>query len=45
MTSRWLHHELTDLQKQQRVKHCLENWAKFRDGSYRLYDIITGDET
>ncbi|CAF2789238.1 unnamed protein product [Rotaria sp. Silwood2] len=38
-------HQLTDEQKQERVKLCRENLAKFRDGSWRLYDIITGDET
>jgi [histone H3]-lysine36 N-dimethyltransferase SETMAR len=45
VTSRWVPHQLTDKQKQQRVKLCRENLAKFQDGSWRLCDIITGDET
>ena len=45
LTSRWVPCRLTDEQKQQRVKICRENLAKFRDGSWRLCDIITGDET
>lgn len=31
--------------KQERVRICRENLAKFRDGSWRLCDIVTGDET
>ncbi|CAF3550480.1 unnamed protein product [Rotaria sp. Silwood1] len=45
ITSRWVPHQLTDEQKQERVKLCRENLAKFRDGSWRLCDVITGDET
>ena len=45
LASRWIPHELTDEQKQERVKICRENLAKFRDGSWRLCNIITGDET
>ncbi|CAF4623051.1 unnamed protein product, partial [Rotaria sp. Silwood2] len=45
ITSRWVLHQLTDEQKQERVKLCRENLAKFRDGSWRLCDIIIGDET
>ena len=44
VTSRWISHQLTDEQKQQRVKLCRENLAKFQNGSCRLCDIITGDE-
>ena len=44
-TSRWVPHQMTDEQKQERVKLCRENLAKFRDGSWRLCDIITCDET
>ena len=40
--SRWISHQLID---EQRVKLCCENLAKFHDGSQRLCDIITGDET
>jgi len=45
VTSRWVPHELNDQQKQERVRVCRENLAKFRNGSWRLCDIITGDET
>ncbi|CAF1405191.1 unnamed protein product, partial [Rotaria sp. Silwood1] len=45
ITSRWVPHELTDEQKQQGVQFCRENLAKFQTGSWRLCDIITGDET
>jgi [histone H3]-lysine36 N-dimethyltransferase SETMAR len=45
VTSRWIPHKLTDEQKQQRVKLSRENLAKFRDGSSKLCDIITVDET
>ncbi|CAF3648489.1 unnamed protein product [Rotaria socialis] len=45
ITSRWIPHQLNDEQKQERVRLCRENLAKFRDGSWRLCDIITGDET
>ena len=42
VTSRWVLHQLTH---EQRVKLCRENLAKFQNGSCRLCDIITGDET
>ena len=42
VTSPWVPHQLTH---EQRVKLCHENLAKFQNGSYRLCDIITGDET
>lgn len=45
VTSRWVPHELTPEQKQQRMKICQENLEKFREGSGRLCDIVTGDET
>ena len=41
VTSRWVPHQLTDEQKQQRVKLCRENLAKFQNGSWRLCDIMT----
>ncbi|CAF4845990.1 unnamed protein product [Rotaria socialis] len=41
LTSRWIPHQLNDEQKQERVRLCRENLAKFRDGSWRLCDIIT----
>ena len=39
----WVTHQLTDEQKQ-RVKLCPEKLAKFQNSSWRLCDIITGDE-
>ncbi|CAF3874745.1 unnamed protein product [Rotaria sp. Silwood1] len=45
ITSRWVSHQLTDEQKQERVKLCRDSLAKFRNGSWRLCDIIIGDET
>jgi transposase len=33
ITSRWIPHQLTDEKKQERVKLCRENLAKFRNGS------------
>ena len=33
ITSRWVPHQLTDEQKQERVKLCRENLPKFNDGS------------
>jgi histone-lysine N-methyltransferase SETMAR len=45
VTSRWVPHNLTLEQKQERVRICQANLAKFQSGSWRLCDIITGDET
>ena len=45
VTSRWVPHNLTPQQKEERVRICEENLKRFHDGSWRLYDIVTGDET
>jgi histone-lysine N-methyltransferase SETMAR len=45
VTSRWVPHFLTYSQKQERVRICKANLEKFHSGSWRLSDIITGDET
>jgi len=45
VTSRWVPHELTLEQKQLRVKICKENLAKLLNNSWRLCDIVTGDES
>jgi len=45
VTSRWVPHELTPQQKQERVRICRENLAKFQNNSWRTCNIITGDET
>lgn len=45
VTSRWVPHELTPYQKQERVRICRENLTQFRNNSWRTCNIITGDET
>jgi histone-lysine N-methyltransferase SETMAR len=45
VTSRWVPHDLTPEQKQKRVEICQENLRMLESGSWRLGDIITGDET
>lgn len=45
VTSRWVPHELTVENRQERVKACKENLAYYRDGPGRLSDILTEDET
>ncbi|CAF1083628.1 unnamed protein product [Rotaria sp. Silwood1] len=45
VTSRWVAHQLTDEQKQERFRICRQNLEKFRNGTWRLCNIITGHET
>jgi transposase len=45
ITSRWVPHKLTEEQRQRRIDICIENLQKFESGSWRLCDIITGDES
>lgn len=45
LCARWIPHELSQQCKQQRVEICQENLAKLESGQWRMYDIITGDET
>ena len=45
ITSRWVPHEMTPRQKQERVRICRENLDRFLRNSWRLCDIITGDES
>ncbi|CAF1401941.1 unnamed protein product [Rotaria sp. Silwood1] len=45
VVSRWVAHQLTDEQKQKRLRICRQNLEKFRNGTWQLCDIITGDET
>lgn len=45
ITSRWVPHKLTLRQKEERVRICKENLAKFRHDSWRTCNIVTGDET
>ena len=44
ITSRWVPHTLTPEQKELRVKICKENLKKLRSGTWRICDIVTGDE-
>ncbi|CAF3821598.1 unnamed protein product [Rotaria sp. Silwood1] len=45
VTSCWVAHQLTDEQKQERFRICHPNLEKFGNETWRLCDIITGDET
>ncbi len=45
ISSRWVLHNLTQKQRQRRVDICIENLQKLDSGSWRLCDIVTGDET
>jgi histone-lysine N-methyltransferase SETMAR len=45
LTSRWVPHQLTAKNRQDRVDACRENLAKFNEGKWRLCDVITGDES
>jgi [histone H3]-lysine36 N-dimethyltransferase SETMAR len=45
LTSRWVPHELTEKNRQDRVRICQENLAKFKEGKWRLSDVVTGDES
>ena len=41
VTSGWVPHQLIH---EKQVKFCRENLTEFQNGSWRLYNIITGDE-
>ncbi len=45
ITSRWVPHKLTEKNKSERVRICKDNLAKFENGSWRLGDVLTGDES
>jgi histone-lysine N-methyltransferase SETMAR len=45
VTARCIPKDLTDFQRAERVRICQQNLAKFQEGSWRLCDIITGDES
>jgi histone-lysine N-methyltransferase SETMAR len=45
ITARYIPKDLTDLQRAERVRICKHNLAKFHQGTWRLCDIITGDES
>ena len=45
ISSRWIPHSLTAAQRQKRADICTENLRKLENGTWRVYDIVTGDET
>ncbi|CAF1652017.1 unnamed protein product, partial [Rotaria sp. Silwood1] len=45
ITARYIPKDLTDFQRAERVRICKENLSKFQQGTWRLCDIITGDES
>jgi histone-lysine N-methyltransferase SETMAR len=45
ITARWVPNLLTDKQRADRVQLCKENLAKFQQGTWRLCDVLTGDES
>ena len=45
VTSRWVPHQLTEQNRQDRLRICQENLTKFKEGKWRLYDVVTGDES
>ena len=45
ITSRWVPHDLSEKNRQDRVSICQENLAKFKEDKWRLYDVVTGDES
>ena len=45
ITSRWVPHELTQKNRNDRMRICQENLEKFKSTAWRLCDVITGDES
>lgn len=45
IASRWVPHDLTDENRKARVAICKKNLALIKSGSWRLGDILTGDES
>lgn len=45
VTSRWVPHQLTEKNLQDRVRICQEILEKLKSGNWRLCDIVTGDES
>lgn len=44
LTSRWVPHELSEKNRQDRIRICQQNLAMFKESKWRLGDVITGDE-
>lgn len=45
ITARYIPKQLTDYQRNERVRICKENLSRFTEGGWRLSDVITGDES
>lgn len=45
LSSRWVPHELTEIQKKNRVDICRKNLEYLESQKWRLCDIVTGDES
>ena len=45
VVARWVPHELTDENRRKRAEDCRENLKMFREGKWRLCDVVTGDES
>ena len=45
ITARYVPKHLTNVQKAERVRICQENLLKFKQGVWRLCDVVTGDES
>jgi histone-lysine N-methyltransferase SETMAR len=45
VTSRWVPHKLTRKQRQKRVEYCKANLRRFQSRSFRMSNLVTGDET
>jgi hypothetical protein len=44
ISSRWIPHELTEQNHEERVRICYQNLEKFKINKWRLCDVVTGDE-
>ena len=44
LTSRWVPHELSVKNREDRVSICEKNLAMFKEKKWRLGDVVTGDE-
>ena len=45
ITSRWIPNFLNEQNRKERVEACRENLRVFKEGNWRLYDVVTGDES
>jgi histone-lysine N-methyltransferase SETMAR len=45
VASRWIPHDLTDANREERFNACRENLAMFNESKWRLCDVVTGDES